>query len=81
MLQKKVQYWIYYFVYKDNTIITQNHNIIQLYAYMLLYTNNSFNFFFYGISSEAYRTELHSIFFKTNENPNNSFKMRQIRKT
>ena len=36
----------------------------QLFVYILLYTNNAFNFFFYGISSQKYRQELFSLFRK-----------------
>lgn len=39
-------------------------NIQQPLVHTLLYTNNAINFIFYGFSSQKYRKELYSLFFK-----------------
>ena len=57
-----LQYWIcfFLFIYKkeENEIFSELNSTV----YIFLYTNNAFNFFIYGFSSEKYRVELISMF-------------------
>lgn len=54
-------------IFKENqwySSIRDNHTI-KSFVEILFYSNNAFNFFFYGISSKDYRKELSRMFFAT----------------
>jgi len=57
-----VVYWLCFLLLRNS--VTQNEflNELQSFVYILLYTNNSFDFIIYGVSSSRYRRELIGIF-------------------
>ncbi len=61
-----VQFWVCFFL-KRNTDGHSEH-LIQSFVYILLYSNNAFDFLIYGFSSEKFRQELFSICFRSYRN-------------
>ena len=67
-LLSMLQFWLcFYFFGKNND---QTENLIQLYVYIFLYTNNAIDFLIYGLSSDKYRHELIALFFKNRQTTN-----------
>ena len=59
-----LQYWICFFSFKNNNGKDELLNELQSFVYIFLYTNNAFEFLIFSITSEKYRNEFYSIFFK-----------------
>jgi hypothetical protein len=59
-LLSMLQFWLCFYFYGKNSEETEN--VIQLYVYIFVYTNNAVDFMIYGISSSRYRRELIAIF-------------------
>ena len=64
-LLSMLQFWLCFYFYGKNS--DQTENLIQLYVYIFLYTNNAIDFLIYGLSSEKYRHELIGLFFKSSQ--------------
>ena len=58
-----LQYWICFFLFKNNDGKDEVLNQLQSFVYIFLYTNNAFEFLIFGITSEKYRNELYQIIF------------------
>ena len=54
-------YWICFLIFRNSLIQNDFFNELQSFVYILLYTNNAFDFVIYGFSSSAYRMELYKI--------------------
>ena len=59
-----VLFWLWFIFKSNNEKESVESSLRQSFVYMLLYTNNAFDFVFYGISSEKYRKEFCKIFFQ-----------------
>ena len=59
-----LQYWICFFIFKDNDAKNELLLELQSFVYIFLYTNNAFEFLIFGITSEKYRQQLYSLFVK-----------------
>jgi hypothetical protein len=58
-----VIFWLW-FLFKSNIEKESvQSSLRQSFVYMLLYTNNAFDFVFYGMSSQKYRKEFRKLFF------------------
>lgn len=49
-----LQYWICFFVFKDTDSKNETAKEMQSFAYILLYTNNAFEFIIFGFTSVTY---------------------------
>ena len=58
-----VLFWIWFLV-RFNEKESIQSSLRQSFVYMLLYTNNAFDFLFYSIASQKYRKEFCSLFFR-----------------
>ena len=57
-----VQFWIFVYFFKGTrSKYNDYHHVIELYVYILVYSNNAFDFLFYSLSSEKYREELFAL--------------------
>jgi hypothetical protein len=57
-----VQFWIFVYYFKGTrSKYNDYHHVIELYVYILVYSNNAFDFLFYSLSSEKYREELFAL--------------------
>jgi len=57
-------YCIVFGIYRGSKKESETQKLVELFVYILLYTNNAFNFLLYGITSKNYRTKLKGLFFK-----------------
>ena len=57
-------YCIVFVIYRGSKKESETQKLIELFVYILLYTNNAFNFLLYGITSKNYRVKLKGLFFK-----------------
>ena len=57
-----LEYWLNFFFFKQSDYSNEWLKELHSLSYLFLYTNNVFNFFIYGLNSEKYRRELHSLF-------------------
>ena len=62
-----LQFWIFFYFFRDSK--DQIENLIYLYVYIILYTNNAIDFVIYSLSSQKYRQEAFSIrlLFRSNQ--------------
>ena len=65
-LLSMLQFWLFFFFHGGHST-EKAENVIQLYVYIVLYTNNAFDFLIYGLSSQKYRHELIALFTKKTE--------------
>jgi hypothetical protein len=57
-------YCIVFGIYRGSKKESETQKLVELAVYILLYTNNAFNFLLYGITSKNYRIKLKGLFFK-----------------
>ena len=57
-----IEYWLSFFFFKQSDYSNEWLKELHSFSYLFLYTNNVFNFLIYGLNSEKYRSELHSLF-------------------
>ena len=55
-------YWICFLLLRNSVTQNEFFNELQSFVYILLYTNNAFDFIIYGFSSSTYRVELYKTF-------------------
>jgi hypothetical protein len=55
-------YWICFLLLRNSVTQNEFFNELQSFVYILLYTNNAFDFVIYGFSSSTYRVEFYKTF-------------------
>ena len=73
-----LQFWVFVYYFKG-TRSTYNdyHHLVELYVYILVYSNNAFDFLFYSFSSEKYRDELLALIIPVGKYKNKSVSVNQ----